>query len=617
MPPSPPGPPEARLRKKIRDLIAKADEARTVTAMLLNLDPVEILNMIEQPDFLHEKVVEALTIIRRDPAFVPEDADDNDNATATTTARERAYDNSTFQPSTASQIDPDSVGPTIDTTSAAPTQTSQASLHSQVDPDSVGPTLRTPASPSPSQGKRERAPTPPAVPGEMLIAQIPLLQPPANGEEQQVRHPRGNRADGRGGGRGGRGSGRGGAAIDIADVDVFPQLPNMQPAIFSAMASQQHPQQQQPQRPQHAYADAAARAELDQIQLREVPPHVAAAVGLGHANMPLLPKRFAHRYDIESYVTMCKYDCEDLATLHASEEYWRRSAMDRAARVVVVRVPGSRPWMFFHGIQADPSPIPLEMRTTVIALERRRLTLDADLGLAPAGELHVLQGTEADLAAYATCVEVRFMIGKDGDTKYFEATGVPRPGTEWQSKLLGAPMRLICATEHAGLRATVKAPFQKTPFIERYNKICAMQRRLRPHIAFVVASGFDSRVFSASPFTTELKKRIMADEAVRSVYTDLKTLPTPPRVGATAAVADVQLAAADVGFGELAIFAHSAVPYEPTMWERLLTITQFAGARLLLAAATVAVFALPGARAAAVDGVDVNDTIYLSRVFTG
>jgi hypothetical protein len=49
MPPHPPGPPEARLRKKVGLLIAKSDEARKVTTMPLNLDPVGILNMVEPP----------------------------------------------------------------------------------------------------------------------------------------------------------------------------------------------------------------------------------------------------------------------------------------------------------------------------------------------------------------------------------------------------------------------------------------------------------------------------------------------------------------------------------------------------------------------------------------
>jgi hypothetical protein len=53
-----------------------------------------------------------------------------------------------------SQIDPDSAGPTMHTTSAAPTQTSQASRHPQVDPDS----LRTPVSLAVASLPRRRFP---------------------------------------------------------------------------------------------------------------------------------------------------------------------------------------------------------------------------------------------------------------------------------------------------------------------------------------------------------------------------------------------------------------------------------------------------------------------------
>jgi hypothetical protein len=103
-------------------------------------------------------------------------------------------------------------------------------------------------------------------------------------------------------------------------------------------------------------------------------------------------------------------------------------------------------------------------------------SLRAQVGLAP-GEL---QGTEADLAAYATCVECA--VHRRRQVLRGHRRAASRHGMAVQAA------RRQCAsfaTEHAGLRATVKAPFQ---------------RRLRPHIAFVVASGFDSRVFSASPF---------------------------------------------------------------------------------------------------------------------
>jgi hypothetical protein len=122
-------------------------------------------------------------------------------------------------------------------------------------------------------------------------------------------------------------------------------------------------------------------------------------------------------------------------------------------------------------------------------------SLRAQVGLAP-GEL---QGTEADLAAYATWVECAV---HDRERWRRQVLRGQRRAASRHGMAVQAARRKCgsFATEHAGLRATVKAPFQKTLFIERYNKICAMQRRLRPHIAFVVASGFDSRVFSASPF---------------------------------------------------------------------------------------------------------------------
>jgi hypothetical protein len=65
----------------------------------------------------------------------------------------------------------------------------------------------------------------------------------------------------------------------------------------------------------------------------------------------------------------------------------------------------------------DPLPTPLSMRANIINMERKRLEPPA--GLEPLGELFVLQGSEKDLEAYATNVEIKYLVGREGDDKYF------------------------------------------------------------------------------------------------------------------------------------------------------------------------------------------------------
>jgi hypothetical protein len=383
----------------------------------------------------------------------------------------------------------------------------------------------------------------------------------------------------------------------------------MTPAIFAAPPP---PPAQNPQ----AYAAAAARAELEQLQLKPVPKHIATAIGLEATAMPMLPKKSPHLYQCEAFVTVCKYDCEDIQTMVQAEDYWRRNAMERAQRIVIVRIQGTqRPWMFLSDVGRDPLPTPLSMRTNIINVDRKRLEPPA--GLEPIGELFVLQGSEKDLEAYATNVEIKYLVGREGEDKYFEATGIPRADLPWQSKLLGVPLSLIRSTAAAPSRATVKTPLDGSRFVARFNKVGSLLRpeELGAHLQYAIVNGFDARVFSREPFTTDLKKKIQAHEFVRSVYTDLKTPPSPPKVGATATPAEVQLAARETLVGERPVFAHSSKPFSETAWQLLLRLGAFGGARLLLAAATVAVYALPGARADDVDGASVGDDIYLSSTF--
>lgn len=408
-----------------------------------------------------------------------------------------------------------------------------------------------------------------------------------------------------------RGRGRAGARVDVNDLTQFPALENFTPAIFApavppapAAAPQHH----------HAssYADAAA-ADLQPLEMKPVPRHVAALIGLTAPAMPLLPKRHAHRYDCEAFVTQAKYDAEDIETLANSEEYWRRAAMFRANRIVVVRGPAMRPWMFLYGIARDPLPTPLAMRTTCMMWSPAK-RLEAPPEFAPAGELHVLQGLVQDLEKHATSVQLRYMIGKDGEEKFFEAVGIPATA-EWQQHLMGVPLSLVTATDAAALRATVKAPFDGARFRRRWNAFLALRHASDQVLSHIIMNSFDARAFARSAWTATLKKQVTEAEGVKTVYTDVQPRPTPPSVGSVPPTAEVEHAAATaLREGERAVFVHARRPYSETAWQAL---TRILGGRLLRATTTVAAFALTPQRAADVDGALVGDDAVVSATFLG
>jgi hypothetical protein len=85
----------------------------------------------------------------------------------------------------------------------------------------------------------------------------------------------------------------------------FPPLPgNDLPAVFSAAAASASAAPR-------SYADAAV--ELEELRLVSIPNIIAATVGLRlGARVPQLPKKNAHLYPVECFVSQTKYDFTSL-----------------------------------------------------------------------------------------------------------------------------------------------------------------------------------------------------------------------------------------------------------------------------------------------------------------
>jgi hypothetical protein len=136
-----------------------------------------------------------------------------------------------------------------------------------------------------------------------------------------------------------------------------------------------------------------------------------SSVGPVGSELPLLPKKQAFRYDVLCFVTRGKYDFDTMDGFLSGDEAWRARAVRAAARFVVVKTPGSRPWLFLFDVGGKDALAPLGMRVQFTSTPQKEISIDALV----ADQLYVLQGPRKELERYATDVQLRTIIGKAGD----------------------------------------------------------------------------------------------------------------------------------------------------------------------------------------------------------
>lgn len=381
------------------------------------------------------------------------------------------------------------------------------------------------------------------------------------------------------------------------DRAVFPSLPAAHdanaytPAIFQTPVNHNQPAA--------TFADVAALADLEPLEMRTIPKIVRDAIGLSVEALPLLPKRNPHLYHTSTFVTQLKYSYENVDVALASEDYWRRNALKRAERITIVQAPGARPYLFLHKICATDLPTPVAMRTTVTTVATTtRIAFDAG----PRVEPHVLQGTLSLLAKHASDVQLKWIIGKDGDVEYWEALGVPKT-PDWRDHLLGVPLELVVTAGHASRRATVRMKESAPRFAERFGHTGFLAHQSREKFAGFLVNGFEARAFSNADFTQPLKKALAEMKNVKSVFTDLKMKAAVPRVGDAPSTMEVEAVAVQHPANEV-VYAHAPFVFSPDQWSRLAAA---AGLTVLSACPTFA--ALRGARAAQLDGATVGEVL--------
>jgi hypothetical protein len=380
------------------------------------------------------------------------------------------------------------------------------------------------------------------------------------------------------------------------------------PAIYASS----HQQRQQSSQVQQGvrYADAAA-APLEPLTSVRIPAAVATVVGLPTGSeLPLLPKKQAFRYDVLCFVTRGKYDFDTMDGFLSGDEAWRARAVRAAARVVVVKTPGSRPWLFLFDVGEKDALAPLGMRVQFTSTPQKEISIDALV----ADQLYVLQGPQKELERYATDVQLRTIIGKAGDMIYWEATGTPKTG--WQGHILGAPLERLTLWQSAPQRASVKSKFDdKSTFDKRFARAGQMLHD-NNKIQFALFNGFDVRVVMSEDITTEMKKTLAEVAWAKSVFTDVRARPVPPVVGGTPALFEFEGAAALCRDGEHPLFAAATRLVSETAWQ-VLQRQLFAGARALRVSPTAAVWAVGAGVAATLEGTVINGIIALSSSWHG
>lgn len=327
--------------------------------------------------------------------------------------------------------------------------------------------------------------------------------------------------------------------------------------------------------------------------MKAIPPNVQQAAKTS-PELPLLPKKAAHLYPVDFFVTRCKMAWDDIDSLLKGEDAFRVSALRCAENSVVVFETGQRPWIFYRSVQAAPLGIPESLRISAIHLTPK----DAEAGEAPAflrtpRERWVLQGTLHDLEACADNVVVRYEIGRRGDdVRWYEAFGTPKASVDWRSRIAGCRESLLTSVANASRRATLKFVFDNSKgFEERFNTFGAIA--FEHGVEWVMNGAFEARVVTASPITFEQKQKLAGHAGVRVVFTDVMVKPPAPKVGATDPIDAVASAASQVTAEEAPVFLETTACLSTVEWDE---VCARMGARLLVASACNCAVAVPRQR---------------------
>lgn len=394
----------------------------------------------------------------------------------------------------------------------------------------------------------------------------------------------------------------------------FPSLP---PAAPDAHVSQQPQQQQQQQQQKPSQVGARSFAAVTAatplaplVAAATVPPQVLAVIGLKPgAILPQLPKVDAHRYEVSvPFVTRAAKNFDNVE-MYLNEEFgFRHLAMRRASRVVIVRTTTvtDSPFIFLYDIGLIEPAGMISSRIMLQTIEPRNDTVIE--GLEPPqkatdheNQLYVLQGTLEVLKKWADRVVVRSVIGgRTDEERIYDAVGVPKDG--WKDHLLGAPLNLVQEYRHAPRRATVKPTFVKDATLwSRFCDAGMYHKAYGSHLVGCYLAGFNIRIVIKGAFTSDHKRYFGACEGVSSVYTDVKTMPTPPRVTKDQpTMQEMDIAAHEVEENEVAMhggIVSTAVP-PPDLFQRIAVALKI---RVVRKNAVACVFGVPRDRVAELD----------------
>ena len=364
-----------------------------------------------------------------------------------------------------------------------------------------------------------------------------------------------------------------------------------------------------------AWANGAPQMAPATVEKINVPDAVAAAVAahLGcqavstWATVPRLPKKVAEMVGTDCWCTKLKHEYADLFSAEKFEENFRRQAMARAASLLMVVFPGVGSWLFLWGVAAERRMSAISTRGTVIT------TASAELPV-PTGFLkhfqeatvdtYVLQGPRAVLEKWAGCLVFRARVGKEegqAGTEWVEALGVPKPG--WQQHLCGMPAAAVKNARPLQDRgATVQLPFGEFGVQGRFAVAGSLAALVGGQ---ALVCGFDVRVVSPTPWTEDLRKKVLAHtfggkKAVAKVFTDVppagsRDLGGTPSKDSVVVAASAVEAAAPLDRGLVVVAARGC---DEAVWKEAVALLG-ADARLLKFNLAMAAVAVPAPRAAA------------------
>ena len=247
-----------------------------------------------------------------------------------------------------------------------------------------------------------------------------------------------------------------------------------------------------------------------------------AATFFGTSDFCRLPK--TKDYDQRAvYATRLKVDFESIAAAIAFEEGFRRNAVLRAAKMLLVRDPGVESVLFLLGVADEVRIGTPTSRCTVKEVQAPK-TLSMGTAVQAVtttqAEVYWLQGPRHAMEKFAEGVGKTRRIGVESGVDILEGAGVPVG--DWKEHLLGMKMSHVVETSKTKTRAaTVKLVFGKYSSVAaRFTRAGTLAKELN---AEVLLAGFDIRIVKKEQWLTTERERAKKLEGVHAIFAD-----TPP-----------------------------------------------------------------------------------------